>query len=281
MSSDRRSFLCSCAGVLSAGSVLTGSVSAASELTGVVSTRGHFEADFFGDGVRLASGIGERDFERQGTIPGLDEAADDILVFAHGLGASKRVARNTFENSATALRAAAADVPVVGFSYDSNEGTSSGQNGVIARRNGPKLGSFCQQLREESPDTRIHLVGYSLGGYVVMSTLEFLEANDAGITIDTVHMLGGAPNVDSVTTDGRYGPGIERAAGSVYNFHKTNDLVLGFFNFFGEPSVGRVGVDTERAPANVTNVDVTDDVDWHTTYPEPDGGCMDQVAGRL
>jgi esterase/lipase superfamily enzyme len=254
---------------------------AGSTVSGVVSTRGHFESDFFESTVRLAPGITEREFETSGTVPGFDEPADDLFVFAHGLWTDEQGATQSFERCAEALEAANADVPVVGFSYDSDEGSTSGQNAEIARRNGPKLGHFVRELRERTPDVRIHLVGYSLGALVALSTLEFLEASETDLTIDTVHLLGGSAKVDSITNEGRYGPGVESAAGAVYNYHKTNDLVLKFFTLFETPSIGQVGVDTDRTPSNVVNVDVTDAVLSHLTYHRKWGGCMDQVATRL
>jgi esterase/lipase superfamily enzyme len=283
MSPNRRTFLRGSAGVLTAGAIATGAgaASGSTELAGVVSTRGHFESDDSQDGIGLVPGISKREFTTTGTIPGFEESADDVLVFVHGLNTDEKAATDIFETATTALLAADADVPVLGFTYDSDVGSDSGDNAEIARRNGPKLGSFFQQLRDQTPDTRLHLVGYSLGGLVAMSTLEFLEAEDTGVTIDTVHMLAGAPEVDAVTTEGAYGPGIQEAAGQVYNFHRPIDIVLAYFNFLETPAVGRVGVDLERAPANVTNIDVTTDVFNHFTYPKKTGGCLDQVATRL
>lgn len=114
-----------------------------------------------------------------------------------------------------------------------------------------------------------------------MATLQFLTEDGIGDPIDSVTMLGGAPDVDTVTNAGRYGPAIQTATEEVQKFYKTDDEVLGFFELFDSPSVGRVGFDDGRAPSNVTDTDVTDEVSNHLSFPFERGGCMDLVVERL
>jgi esterase/lipase superfamily enzyme len=42
---------------------------------------------------------------------------------------------------------------------------------VIAKKNGRNLGKFIEDFKSDSPDTKIRLIGHSLGTQVILSTL--------------------------------------------------------------------------------------------------------------
>ena len=104
--------------------------------------------------------------------------------------------------------------PVIGFSYDSNttgahlikyakRSLAAGQ--VIAKKNGSNLGTFVEDFKSNSPNTKIRLIGHSLGTQVILSTLEYLskKKKNTGV-IESVYFFG-ASITDDVPSSKKYG----------------------------------------------------------------------------
>jgi len=231
----------------------------------------------FGDDsdVELTDDITPIGYETEGTIPGLDESTDELVVFVHGNFATDSDARRRYKRTATALTRAGAVVPVVGFSYDADVGRFAASR-EIARRNGRKLASFVSDVLASDPGTTIRLIGHSLGTEVLLNALDTARRDGMDRPVESVTLLGGGLEATAVTEDGRFGDAIDRMAGQVDNCYKRDDMILGSY---GDDQIGLVGADGPT-PETYTDLDVTDDVFFHTTFPNPRGGCLDEVVDR-
>ncbi|RNJ80651.1 MAG: DUF726 domain-containing protein [Nitrosopumilus sp. B06] len=156
----------------------------------------------------------------------------EIAIMVHGLrndnaGAAAKavIARNR-------LRKLRYRHPVVGFSYDSN---TTGAHLVkharhallvgqkIAKKNGRHLGWFIKDFKESSPDTKIRLLGHSLGSQVIYSALEYLLKYE-GI-IESVHLFGAS--IPDNSASGRRGSIMQRVVRKkITNYYAPADDVL-------------------------------------------------------
>lgn len=90
--------------------------------------------------------------------------------------------------------------PVIGFSYDSNtKGAHLRKSEVkalrvgqkIAKQNGYNLSQFIMDFKNKNPNTKIRLIGHSLGTEVIFSTLKKLatKPNNSNI-IESIYFFG-------------------------------------------------------------------------------------------
>ena len=99
--------------------------------------------------------------------------------------------------------------PVIGYSYDSN--TTGAQyilhalhalhiGVIIANKNGRNLAKFVTDFKQKSPETKIRLMGHSLGAHVILSTIKNLAKNtkNKGI-IEAVYLFGGSIPSDALS----------------------------------------------------------------------------------
>jgi pimeloyl-ACP methyl ester carboxylesterase len=246
-----------------------------------VTTRGHFAVEnrwFADDEVVLTDGHSRYDYDTVGAVPGPDgPSPDELVVFAHGWKTEAEEVPAAFRTVREGLAAAGYGGPVVGYTYDADQGyTDWWQSTEIAERNGRKLAAYLADL---APDTEVHLVGHSLGGRVLAATLSALAGADRSVA--SASLLGAAVDADAVARDGEYGPAIGAAADRVDNFYKTDDHVLGLAYEPAEvaSAVGEAGADG-TPPANYADHDVGY-VDDHFSYYESRGGCLPAVVERF
>ncbi len=128
--------------------------------------------------------------------------------------------------------------PVIGFSYDSNttgahlikhakRSLAAGQ--VIAKKNGRNLGTFVEDFKSNSPNTKIRLIGHSLGTQVILSTLEYLskKKKNTGV-IESVYFFG-ASITDDVPSSKKYGKILQDTVNKkIVNHYAPSDEVLGW-----------------------------------------------------
>jgi len=278
----RRAFLGGAAAVgLGAGAV--GAAGATSEETFPhVSTRGHFDIAWYGS-VYRTDGHTQLDYETEGSIPGVDEpAGDELLVHAHGWQNDPDDALESFDAIRRALRGNDYDAPVVGFSWDSDTlYTRWWKATEIAERNGPKLANFLYQYAQANPDVTVRLVCHSLGARVALRAVEVLNENDLTDVVESLTLLGGAANDESVSANGQYGPDIEAATGQTDNFWMDDDAVLDWAYSTAEwdGAVGEEGCEGTQ-PENYEDHDVGY-VPSHGDYFRPGDGCIPAVVDEF
>ncbi|MFC6954516.1 DUF726 domain-containing protein [Halorubellus litoreus] len=268
-------------GVASAGGDGNDTLDAPQDFPGV-STRDHFDITWYGS-VELVEGTYSYDY--RGDWAKYDDG-DELHLFVHGWN-SDDSDDDDIDGGYTMGRALAeqsAEETTAVYTWDADKGGGVDQGWYeaqeIAAQNGPKLANFL--LDWQANDGRpVKLVAHSLGAQVVASAMKNLRAWGYPDVVDDLVLVGGAADNEACAVDGEYGPGLEYAAESVLNCYKTDDSVLEWAYSLGElnTAVGESGVDG-TPPANMTELDVTDVVPDHYSYPElkEDGGCMDVVV---
>ena len=130
--------------------------------------------------------------------------------------------------------------PVIGYSYDSNttgahlikhakRSLAAGQ--VIAKKNGRNLGKFIEDFKSNSPNTKIRLIGHSLGTQVILSTLEYLSKKKKNIGIVEGVYFFGASITDDVPSSKKYGKILQNIVNTkIVNHYAPSDEVLGWAN---------------------------------------------------
>ena len=125
--------------------------------------------------------------------------------------------------------------PVVGYSYDSN--TTGAQyisyalhalhtGLIIAGKNGRNLAKFVTDFKQKSPETKIRLMGHSLGAHVILSMIDNLARNakNKGI-VEAVYFFGGSIPSDALNP--RNGSHAQRiVATKIKNYYSPDDEVL-------------------------------------------------------
>ena len=128
--------------------------------------------------------------------------AKEITIMIHGLRNNAPGALTKFVIAKKRLAYLGYKNPVVGYSYDSN--TAGAQyisyalhalhtGLIIAGKNGRNLAKFVTDFKQKSPETKIRLMGHSLGAHVILSTIKNLAKNakNKGI-IEAVYLFGGS-----------------------------------------------------------------------------------------
>jgi hypothetical protein len=129
--------------------------------------------------------------------------------------------------------------PVIGFSYDSNtagahllkhakRALSAGQ--IIAQKNGRNLALFIEDFKSISPQTKIRLMGHSLGSQVILSMVENLAKKNHDKIIESVHFFGASITSD-VPSSKKYGKLLDKVIrGKIVNYFSPTDEVLKWAN---------------------------------------------------
>ena len=133
----------------------------------------------------------------------------EITIMIHGLRNNTNGALAKFVLAKRKLANLGYKNPVIGFSYDSN--TTGAQyvlhalhalhiGVIIANKNGRNLAKFVIDFKQKSPETKIRLVGHSLGAHVILSTIKNLAKNtkNKGI-IEAVYLFGGSIPSDALS----------------------------------------------------------------------------------
>lgn len=140
----------------------------------VISTRGLFH-----DGQSLEAG--NPDPYSIELPEGMDdfwqEQPADIILIIHGFNNTTAKASVKFHTAKLSLRSCGYEGAIVGYSWDADTqkdpfgttGYHEGRRNAVA--NGARLASFIADCRERLPDSRIHLVGYSMGARLALEAL--------------------------------------------------------------------------------------------------------------
>lgn len=287
---ERRSFL-KRASIGAAGSLTALSTASASETRsfGSVTVRDHYEVNPFFQ-TSLADGYTEYGFDTERTIPGYttEDSPDEILVWPNAWQKPRESITERFPQYQDSLDQAGYDAPSIVFEWDSNDSLIPGiwqENLALwrvttykATQVGKKLGQFLKEYRAQNPETTIRLTGFSLGAQVALSAIKSLDDRGWEGEIDSLALMGGAVQNDTVALGGEYGPACESLLGELDNFYKSNDQALnGLFTVAGgNPAIGQAGI-TGTAPDNYEQHQV-DYVDAHDYYWSYEKGCIEAVV---
>ena len=129
----------------------------------------------------------------------------EIVIMIHGLRNDKAGAIQKFMIVKKRLKQLGYVYPVIGFSYDSNTKGAhlkkSALNALhvgqkIAKENGYNLSKFIIDFKKKNPNTKIRLIGHSLGTEVILSAIKKLaySSKNQGI-VESVYFFGSSlPN---------------------------------------------------------------------------------------
>ena len=107
----------------------------------------------------------------------------ELVIMIHGLRNDKNAAIEKIILAKRRLKQLGYSYPVIGFSYDSNtkgahikksEARALRVGQKIAMQNGYNLSQFIIDFKKKSPNTKIRLIGHSLGTEVIFSTIKKL-----------------------------------------------------------------------------------------------------------
>lgn len=110
----------------------------------------------------------------------------ELVIMIHGLRNDKKGAIEKVILAKNRLKKLGYVYPVIGFSYDSNtKGAHLKKSEVkalrvgqkIAKQNGYNLSKFLIDFKKKNPNTKIRLIGHSLGTEVISSTIKKLAAS--------------------------------------------------------------------------------------------------------
>jgi len=159
----------------------------------------------------------------------------EITIMIHGLRNNAPGALTKFVIAKKRLVHLGYKNPVVGYSYDSN--TTGAQyisyalhalhtGLIIAGKNGRNLAKFVTDFKQKSPETKIRLMGHSLGAHVILSMIKYLARNakNKGI-IEAVYFFGGSIPSDALNPkNGFHAQRI--VATKIKNYYSPEDEVL-------------------------------------------------------
>ena len=124
----------------------------------------------------------------------------EIVIMIHGLRNDKHGAIEKVILAKRRLKQLGYVYPVIGFSYDSNtkgahlkksEARALRVGQKIAKQNGYNLSQFIIDFKKSSPNTKIRLIGHSLGTEVILSTIKKLANNSKNNNIiESVYFFG-------------------------------------------------------------------------------------------
>jgi esterase/lipase superfamily enzyme len=160
----------------------------------------------------------------------------ELTIMIHGLRNDRAGAVAKVLLAKNRLRKLGYSHTVVGFSYDSNTAGAHlakyakyalvvGQS--IAKKNGRNLGLFIEDFKSSSPNTRIRLMGHSLGSQVILSMLEYLSKKKQNIGIIEAVYLFGASITEDVPSSKKYGKILQSIVNKkIVNHFAPSDEVL-------------------------------------------------------
>lgn len=128
----------------------------------------------------------------------------------HGLRNDKASAIQKFMMTKKRLKQLGYIHPVIGYSYDSNtKGAHLKKSALkalrigqkIAKENGLNLSKFIIDFKKKNPNTKIRLIGHSLGTEVILNTIKKLASSskNKGI-VESVYFFGSSISGDIIKT---------------------------------------------------------------------------------
>ena len=159
-----------------------------------ISTRGYYDLS---TGVKIKNNsyylYPKKSFEKL-------DGKKELVIMIHGLRNDKKGAMEKVILAKRQLKKIGYSHPVIGFSYDSNtkgahlkksETRALRVGQKIAKQNGSNLSQFIIDFKKKNPNTRIRLIGHSLGTEVISSTIKKLAISSKNHNlIESAHFFG-------------------------------------------------------------------------------------------
>ncbi len=154
----------------------------------------------------------------------------EMVVMVHGMRNDRAGAATKFAIAKRRLSAIGYCHPVIGYSYDSNVGYRMTEpqalrvGVMIAKKNGGNLAQFLVDFGRKSPNTKLRLMGHSLGSQVILSAVRQLARSpkNRGL-VSSIHLFGA-----SITADAPASDLLQKIVGQrVVNYYAPTDEVLG------------------------------------------------------
>jgi hypothetical protein len=235
--------------------------------TPIVSTRGHFSLHT--GKLNLVHNLGDYNYSY---VPGLGGYPSpdnkELAIYIHGVWTGQASAKEQIDRTKLSLNANGYNIPVVGFSWDSNTATNpSGWNiaKIIANQNGPKLANFISDFKANSPNCNIRIIAHSLGAKIVESTLISLYNNNQKwkkslvYNITSIHLIGAAISDKAPSKNQPFGIAIENIVNHFYNLYNPEDNALkrAYVKTEDQNPLGLFGLKKgEASPANYSERNV-------------------------
>jgi hypothetical protein len=184
----------------------------------------------------------------------------EFTIMIHGLRNDKAGALAKVRIAQKRLRQLGYGYPVVGFSYDSNvknahiisyEKRAIKIGKIIARKNANNLAKFISDCKKQSPNTRIRLMGHSLGSEVIVYALEKFKHKKN--IIEAVYFFGGSIPANSIHPQ-KFGKVLQNTvAQKITNYYSPYDDVLkhAYENNVTEKPIGYLGKEGKTVPKYV------------------------------
>jgi hypothetical protein len=236
----------------------------------IVSTPNHFNLD---TGQQSSLKYIE-DYDSYG-VPGLNgnpcSNINELAIYIHGVWARQITAKEQIDRAKLSLNANRYDIPIVGFSWDSNTAINpSGWNIAksIAKQNGPKLAKFLSDFKTNYPNCNIRIMAHSLGAKVVESALISLNNNEiwknnSEYNISSIHLIGAAISDRATSKNSPFGTAIENTVNNFYNLYNPRDGVLQglYVKTENENPLGLLGLHKDEPfPSNYTERNVISEI---------------------
>lgn len=160
----------------------------------------------------------------------------EIVIMIHGLRNDKQGAIEKVILAKRRLKQLGYRHPVIGFSYDSNtkgahlkksEAHALRVGQKIAKLNGYNLSQFIIDFKKINQNTKIRLIGHSLGTEVILSTLKKLATNSKNKNIiESIHFFGSSLESDFANPN-KSGKTLQKVVkNKILNYYCPTDQVL-------------------------------------------------------
>jgi len=195
-----------------------------------ISTRGYYDLS---TGVKLKKNsyylYPKKSFEKL-------EGKKELVIMIHGLRNDKKGAIEKIILAKNRLKKLGYVYPIIGFSYDSNtKGAHLKKSEVralrvgqkIAKQNGYNLSQFIIDFKKKNPNTKIRLIGHSLGTEVILSTIKKLATSSKNYNIiESVYFFGSSVENNFAQLN-KSGTSLEKIVkNKILNYYCPTDEVL-------------------------------------------------------
>ena len=236
----------------------------------IVSTRNHFNLET----GQLSSLKNMEDYDSF-YVPGLNgnpcSDNNELAVYIHGVWTGQIAVKEQIDRTNLSLNANGYNIPVVGFSWDSNTATNPSGWAIakfIASQNGPKLAKFLSDFKANCPNHNIRIIAHSLGAKVVESALINLNNNEtwknnSAYNITSIHLIGAAISDRATSKNTQFGNAIDNIVDNFYNLYNPKDNLLQglYVKTENENPLGLLGLRKEEPfPANYTERNVMSEI---------------------